>query len=96
MLISIFAWTFAGIALVGVLADLRHPPSNWRFVCWTVSNAGNLVIMLAVARGWIHPGNALPGSVLYAIYLVLALWGLASWCVSRTRRRIKRKRLISL
>jgi hypothetical protein len=70
-------WLFPIIAVAGVVLDMQNPPSRWRFILWTVSNAGNLMVLTAVYFGWIERRNSLPAAALFAIYLVLAIVGTA-------------------
>jgi hypothetical protein len=75
-LTHIFPYLFAVLAAGGVLLDLQDPPSYWRFVLWTISNAGNLLIVGGVALRYIKPVHAFPASALYALYFLLAVAGL--------------------
>ncbi len=67
---------FAVCALIGVILDLRRPPSWWRFIWWTISNVGNTGVAVLVAAGFIRPVNIIPIGTLYLIYLLLAIYGL--------------------
>lgn len=63
------AWMLVAVALAGTVLNVRQ--DRRCFWLWVVSNAG-LMLVHAKQKQWAQ-------ATMFAVYLLLAVWGLVSW-----------------
>lgn len=66
---DLFYWSFTGLALIGVVLNLKKDKRCFYF--WSLTNAAFAVESFLV--------GALNMTFLFSIYFVLALWGIYKW-----------------
>ena len=62
-------WPVTALSIIGVVLNIKR--SRWGFAVWTVTNSFWMVYDYQI--------GAYAQSALFAVYLMLALWGLWEW-----------------
>ena len=62
-------WLIAGLAIVGVILNIHKKRSG--FIIWIITNFANCL--------YCFHKTAYPQSALFAVYFLLAIWGVVKW-----------------
>ncbi len=65
----IWTWVITMASIVGVIANIKK--KRWCFYVWAITNAAWVVINIII--------GLYSAATLFAVYFVLAVWGLYEW-----------------